>query len=398
LRCKREPQQHRAEVSSPSAKTESSNMNRKSFLQLAALTLALLPASLFATDDAWNTGAVYTMDNATNGNRILTFQRAADGSLSPAASFTTGGVGTGGGLGNQGGVILSPDGRWLFACNAASHDISVFLVTPHGLRLTHKVGSRGRRPVSLTLHRNLLYVLNAGGGAGDKDNLSGFLFFLGRLHPLPNSTHPLSGDNTAPAQIEFSKGGDFLVVTEKATQNIDVFTLDDDGRVDSGKSFTAAAPTPFGFAFSPRGHLIVSEAVGGMPDASVVSSYDLSDDGNLSVISPAVPTTETAACWIVITRNSRFAYTSNTGSGTISGYALDRDGRLTLLDADGITGDTGAGSGPIDMALSRGSRFLFSLNGGNGTLSAFRVNADGALTALPGVSGIPAGANGLAAR
>jgi 6-phosphogluconolactonase (cycloisomerase 2 family) len=373
-------------------------MNRKSFLQLAALSLMVLPASLPATDDAWNTGAVYTMDNDTKGNHILAYHRAANGALSRAGAFATGGAGTGGGLGNQGGVILSPNGPWLFACNAGSDEISVFLVTPHGLRLTHKVSSQGRRPVSLTLHRHLLYVLNAGGAAGDKDHISGFLFFLGRLYPLPNSTHPLSADNTAPAQLEFSKGGDFLVVTEKATQNIDVFTLDDDGRVDSGKSFTAAAPTPFGFAFSPRGHLIVSEAVGGMPDASVVSSYDLSDDGDLSAISPAVPTTETAACWIVITRNSRFAYTSNTGSGTISGYALSRDGELTLLNGDGITGKTGAGSGPTDMALSRDSRFLFSLNSGNGTISAFRINSKGALTAIPGLSGIPAGANGLAAR
>jgi 6-phosphogluconolactonase (cycloisomerase 2 family) len=135
-----------------------------------------------------------------------------------------------------------------------------------------------------------------------------------------------------------------------------------------------------------------------MPDASVVSSYDLSDDGDLSVISPAVPTTETAACWIVITRNSRFAYTSNTGSGTISGYALSRDGELTLLNGDGITGNTGVGSVPIDMALSRDSRFLFSLNSGNGTLSAFRVNANGSLQSIIGLNGIPAGANGLAAR
>jgi 6-phosphogluconolactonase (cycloisomerase 2 family) len=373
-------------------------MNRKSFLQLAALTLALLPASLLATDDAWNAGAVYTMDNGTNGNHILAYHRAPNGTLSPASTFSTRGLGTGGGLGNQGGIILSRNGRWLFACNAASHEISVFLVTRHGLLLTDKVGSGGSQPISLTLHRHLLYVLNAGGAVGDKDNISGFVFFFGKLYPLPNSAHPLSADNTGPAQIEFSNDGDFLVVTEKATQNIDVFALDDDGRVDSGKSFTAAAPTPFGFAFSRRGHLIVSEAVGGMPDASVVSSYDLSDEGDLSVISPAVPTTETAACWIVITRNGRFAYTSNTGSGTISGYALDKEGRLTLLDSDGITGNTGAGSGPIDMALSHDSRFLYSLNSGNGTISAFRVNSKGALTSIAGANRVPAGANGLAAR
>lgn len=373
-------------------------MNRKSFLKLTALTLALLPGLALANDDAWNQGAVYTMDNGTNGNHVLAYQRASDGSLSPAGSFETGGIGTGGGLGNQGAVVLSPNGRWLFVCNAGSSEISVFRVTPQGLHLTDKIGSEGKRPISLALHRNLLYVLNAGGAVGDKDNISGFLFSFGKLYVLPDSTHALSADNTGPAQIEFSNDGDSLVVTEKATQNIDVFALDDDGLVSSAKSFTAAAPTPFGFAFSPRGHLIVSEAVGGMPDASVVSSYSLSDDGELGAISPAVPTTETAACWIVITRNGRFAYTSNTGSGTISGYALDRDGRLTLLDSDGITGNTGSGSGPIDMALSRDSRFLYSLNSRSGTFSAFRVNSKGALIEIPGVSGIPAGANGLAAR
>jgi 6-phosphogluconolactonase len=48
--------------------------------------------------------------------------------------------------------------------------------------------------------------------------------------------------------------------------------------------------------------------------------------------------------------------------------------------------------------LSVNSHFLYALNSGNGTISAFRVNDDGSLSSLPGVDGIPSGANGLAAR
>jgi 6-phosphogluconolactonase (cycloisomerase 2 family) len=336
------------------------------------------------------------MDNAAAANHVLAYSRGADGSLSFLGEFDTGGIGTGGGLGNQGALVLSSGGRWLFACNAGSDEISVFRVTPHGLELTDKVGSGGRRPISLALHRNLLYVLNAGGLVGDVDNVTGFLFSDGELSPLADSTRSLSADNTDPAQINFSPDGNVLVVAEKATSIIDTYTVNDDGLIDEHQQFASVGQTPFGFAFR-RDTLIASEAFGGAVNASAVSSYELADDGSLQVISPSVPTTETAACWIVVTRNGRFAYASNTGSGTVSGYSVSSGGSLSLLDADGVTGVTGLG--PIDMALSVNSHFLYALNSGDGTISAFRVNHDGSLSSLPGVAGIPMiSANGLAVR
>ena len=368
-----------------------------------ALALALMPGQIQASDwshySGWRDpgGAVFTMDNSATGNHVLAYLRTPTGKLLPDGTFKTGGLGSGNGLGNQGGLVLSENGRWLFVCNAGSDEITVFLVTKHGLVRTHKVDCQGKRPISLALHRNLLFVLNAGGQAGDKDGIAGFFFFAGRLYPLPNSKHALSADNTAPAQISFSPNGEVLVVTEKATGILDTFTVDNDGSIDDYKQFPSVGQTPFGFAFR-RDDLIVSEAFGGAPDGSALSSYDVDNDGELEVISPSVPTTETAACWVVITGNGRYAYTSNAGSGSISGYRIAHDGSISLLDADGVTGDTGPGSGPIDMALAGGSRFLYSLNGGNQTLGAFRVKADGSLEAIPGISGLPAGANGLAAK
>jgi 6-phosphogluconolactonase len=371
-------------------------MKTKSFIYCTglALTLAFTPAA-FQAEAGNGARALFTMDNATAGNHVLAYHRAADGALSFLGEFDTGGTGTGGGLGNQGALILSRSGRWLFACNAGSDEISVFRVTPHGLQLTDKVGSGGRRPISLAVHRNLLYVLNAGGLVGDADNVTAFLFFNGELSPLADSTRSLSAANTDPAQISFSRDGNVLVVTEKATSVIDTFTVNDDGLIDEHEQFASVGQTPFGFAFR-RDALIISEAFGGAVNASAVSSYELADDGSLQVISPSVATTETAACWVVVTRNGHFAYVSNTGSGTLSGYNVSSDGSLSLLDADGVTGVTGPG--PIDMALSVNSHFLYALNSGDGTISAFRVNHDGSLSSLPGVDGIPSGANGLAVR
>ncbi len=379
-------------------------MKLHALIRYSALTLALALAPNYSqaydrNDDDnrhGDDGVVFTMDNAVAANHVLAYRRGANGELTPNGSFATGGRGTGSGLGSQGAVVLSSNGRWLFTCNAGSDEISVFLVAPSGLVLTHKVSSGGKHPISLALHRNSLFVLNAGGQVGDTDNVAGFVFFAGRLYPLPQSTHALSADNTNPAQVGFSSDGEVLIVTEKDTAVIDTFAVDNDGSIDSVKHFQSSGQTPFGFAV--RGHdLIVTEAFGGASDASAASSYNLDRDGDLEVISPTVPTTETSACWTVVTGNGRYAYAANTGSGTISGYRLAPHGVLTLLNADGVTGITGADSSPADMTLSLNSRFLYCRNG-NGTISAFRVNPNGSLSSLIGVSGLPTGTAGLAGR
>ncbi len=337
-------------------------------------------------------GAVFTMTNGSAGNDILVFPRRADGSLGEPAAVPTGGVGTGTGLGNQGGLALSGNGRWLFAVNAGSNDVSAFRVGPHGLRLVARVPSGGTQPISLTLNRNVLYVLNAGGDG----NIAGFWVGWRGLAPIPGSVQPLSGTGVGPAQIGFHPSGRLLVVTEKATNQLTVYRVDQRGRASAPTSYASNGMTPFGFAFDGRGTLVVSEAFGGATDASAVSSYRFRDNGAPAVRSGSVPDTESAACWIAITENGKFAYTTNAASGSISGYAITPDGRLELLDEDGVTGSTGPGSGPIDMTMSRNSRYLYSLNSGNGTISVFLIRAGGSLESLGTVNGLPATANGLA--
>jgi 6-phosphogluconolactonase len=356
------------------------------------LGLALVALGVWATGALGKSPrAVYTLTNAAGGNAVQAFERHGDGSLTPGAQFATGGNGTGAGLGNQGGLVL--ERKRLFAVNAGSDSISAFKVRRHGLKLVDIIGSGGDQPISVTVHHRLLYVLNAGGDG----NIKGFRVSRGgELSRLAGSRRPLSGSAPGPAQVSFDPHGRTLVVTEKDTNLIDTYDVNRRTGLASGpNSQPSAGQTPFGFAFDPRGHLIVSEAFGGAADASAVSSYAV-DDGVIDPITPSAATTETAACWIVVTKDGRFAYTTNTGSGSISGYSISSGGELSLLDADGVTGVTGPG--PIDMALTRGNRFLYSLNSGDGTISGFQVGADGSLTSIGGASGLTASANGLAAR
>jgi 6-phosphogluconolactonase (cycloisomerase 2 family) len=354
--------------------------------------LPVSPDAALESAPAASVGHVYTIDNSPTDNRVLIFNRAADGSLSPAGSVSTDGTGTGGGLGNQGAVILF--NRLLLAVSAGSNELTSFRVGAGGsLTLINTVASGGVLPVSVAAEGRLVYVLNAGGTG----NISGFsLSSSGVLSPIAGSSRPLSSGTAGAAQIEFARNGRVLIVTEKATNNISTYTVAANGMT-TGPLVTAShGQTPFGFGVR-NGLVVVSEAFGGAPDLSALSSYEVGTDGSLSLISGSVGTTETAACWIVITASGRFAYTTNTFSNTISGYAIHQ-GALTLLDADGVTATTDAG--PIDLALSRNSQFIYALNGAAGTIQGWAVNGDGSLTLVPGasMSGLPAGANGLAAR
>jgi len=357
----------------------------------------LLPLSALA--GGGSIGAVYTMSNAAEGNSVLVFDRDLVGKLTPAGEFDTGGLGTGAGLGNQGGVIIDPANRWLFVVNAGSDDISVFAIDEDGLTLVDREPSGGEKPVSLTYSGNLLYVLNAGGAVGTADEITGFSVGAdGTLTPIPGSTQSLSAANTGPAQISFNADGDVLVVTEKATSLIDTFTVGSDGVAVPANTVVSSGMTPFGFAIGKRDQVFVSEAAGGATDQSSVSSYQLGKDGSLAVISPSVGTTETAACWAIVSHDGRFTYTTNAGSGTISGYRIGFDGSLALLDANGRTGNTGKNTGPLDMAFSNDGRNLYTLNGQSDTIGAFKVKDKGGLARLNSHIDVPASANGLAVR
>jgi 6-phosphogluconolactonase len=352
--------------------------------------LAVVAFGAAAGTAAASPKSVYTSTNSPAGNEVVAFDRSADGSLDPAGSFATGGTGTGGGLGNQGAVTLSDDGRDLYVVNAGSDQITAFDATPQGLRRTDVVASGGDRPISVTVHGGLLYVLNAG-----SDQITGFVIgHGGTLTPLSGSTRSLSGSATDAAEVQFDRGGDLLAVTEKATSKIDTYTVGRDGRPSAPDVQASAGQTPFGFSFTKRDRLIVSEAFGGAAGASAVSSYGVDRFGGITPISPSVPTGQTAACWIVVTDNGRFTYTTNTGSGNISAYRIAHDGSLALLDG-GVSATTGAA--PTDLALTEGSRHLLALNSGDGTVSAFRVQHDGGLAPVGVAGALPAGATGLAA-
>ncbi len=354
-----------------------------SLAALAAGIALAIPGVVTAHDGA--AGFVYTETNGASGNAVLAFARAGDGSLSAIGTFATGGLGSGGGLGSQGAVALAGDGRWLLAVNAGTNDISLFRIRDGGgLVLADRAAAGGTLPISVTASDGLVYVLDAGGSG----NIAGFRLGDGSLHPLERSIRPLSGSATNPAEVAFSTDGEFLVVTERATNLIDTYRVDDRGAAGAPITTASSGPVPYGFAFDQRNHPIVSEAAN-----STLSSYRLRAAG-ATVISASVPTGGLAACWVAASPDGRWAFDSNAHGGTISTFAIGRDGSLTL--AQSVAANTGTGSVPLDLGVSSDGRFLYVVEAGAHILGGYAIGAGGGLVAVPGAPTLPAGTSGIA--
>ena len=146
------------------------------------------------------------------------------------------------------------------------------------------------------------------------------------------------------------------MVTEKGTQTIDTYTVNDDGYASGPTAHVSSGATPFGSVFTPRSFVIVSEA-----GPNALSSYEADDDGGLERVTSSLPNGQKATCWVIATDDGRFAYTSNTASGTISSYEIAPGGTLSLLNPTSAV--TGSGTAPTDMALSGDGRFFMCARG-----------------------------------
>ncbi len=344
-------------------------------------------------------GMVYAMTNAAGTNEVIALCRDRDGRLTFAKAYATGGSGTGEAvvdpLQSQGSLVLSHDGRLLFAVNAGSNSISSFRVNECGmLKLIDIDPSGGVRPNSLAVIDKLLYVSNVGDDVNSiPSNVTGFRIKSdGHLQQISGSTHQLSDAYAVPACVVFRPDGSQLVVSELSTNNISVFQVNSDGTLTGPTVNTSSGAGPFGAVFASYGLLLVSEA-----GANALSSYDTNFNGTLDVISGSVANGQTAVCWVAASWYKPFAYTSNTGSGTITTYEINDNGELFLSDIVYSTLDQiGA---PIDSGLSKDGYNFYVLNGNQGSISAFCIGRNGQLALIQVIEdvGLPTlGAQGLA--
>jgi 6-phosphogluconolactonase len=360
-------------------------------LALAATTAAPAAASTPAHAPAGPVvGHVYVDGNTAGANSVDAFDRHADGTLTPlpGSPFAAAGAGSGATIPSQGSTALSGDGRYLLVVDAGSNQVSVLRVHRDGsLSLVSVSGSGGTNPVSVAVHGHLVYIANA---SIDHPNYAGFRLRHGHLSPIAGSTVQLPGASQ-PGQVLFNSTGTSLIGVRVASSLIDSFSVGSGGRLTAaaGSPFPAQGPGPFGSSFRPTNpsQLFVSNAHGGAGNGTV-SAFSVAPDGALSSIGTSpFPDQQTAPCWVAITPDGAFLFADNTASGSISRYRIAADGSLTLLGSVSI-----GAAGPLDQAISPDGHALYALISSTHSLAQFALAHDD-LTPL-GTVALPAGATG----
>ena len=333
---------------------------------------------------------VFVQTNELGGNRVAVFNQGSDGRLTQAGSYPTRGLGGAAlpgtesdHLASQGSLAYDRSNGLLYAVNAGSDTLTVFAVQGDRLLRRQVIGSGGSFPVSIAMHGNLLYVLNARNGG----SVQGYLRVGQHLLPVPSWHRPLGLDptltpefTTTPGQVAFTPDGRKLVVTTKGNgSDIDVFAVNRFGGLSSQPVVNPdPGQVPFAVSFDTGGHLVVAEA------ANAVATFTINADGTLALVDRE-PTGQSATCWIV--RNGSSFYASNAGSASLSGYSDDGSGALTAL------GNATTDAGTVDATVSSDGRYLYVQTGANGIVDAFRIGTGGSLTQIGAVT-VPGAAGG----
>jgi 6-phosphogluconolactonase (cycloisomerase 2 family) len=334
--------------------------------------------------------SVYVQTNAAP-NEVIAFRRTDDGSLDRIGSVATGGDGDGSPhLQSQGSVALTQDGQHLLVTNAASDDLSVFSVADDGsIELRDRVHT-GAAPRSVAEHDGLVVVLNTG-----EPGLAAFRLDAEGIAPVEGANQALAASDADPAQVGFSPDGSMVVITERGTDSIVTYAVTADGTFGDSREIESQGPTPYGFAFTSGGILVVTEAFRAEKGAAAASSYEMVD-GSLEPRTASVGNGRSEICWAVVTPDDRFAFTTNYADGAVSRYAVAADGSLSLEDATaGISVEDTPGL--RDEDLSGDGRFLYAIDADGGRIYGWSVDNEGTLEPVGSWEGLPATVAGLAA-
>jgi hypothetical protein len=335
-------------------------------------------------------GAVFVQTQDSAGNRIVAYDRGADGRLTQAGSVATGGLGAS----LSGAVVdktasqgaLAADRRHgeLYAVNAGSDTVSVLKVHGNDLKLRQVIDSGGAFPVSVTVHGDIVYVLNARDGG----SIQGYLSLGGRLLKIGAWHRNLGLDESAtpefthtPGQVSFTPDGRHLIVTTKAsTDSILTYNVGRHGELSAAPAVrTEAGAVPFAVTYDAAGHLVVADA-----GTNAVSTYSVNAAGQLTPLAVS-PTGQAATCWV--TSSGDLLVASNAGSATVTSLLANHGGRTTIL------ANTPTDAGTVDASFSPDGHDLYVQTGAGGVIDSYSVTAGGHLRSTGAVT-VPAAPGG----
>ncbi|WHZ29674.1 MAG: lactonase family protein [Nitrospira sp.] len=282
-------------------------------------------------------------------------------------------------------VTISPNGSFLYVSNRESDNVSAYTIEGTGA-LTPVTGSpfqAGTNPSAVTVSPNgsFLYVSNQG-----SNNVSAYTITAGTgvLVPLtPGVGNPFAV-GTSPSALTISSNGSFLYVSNQGSNNVSAYTITTGTGVlasVAGSPF-AAGTSPSGVTVSPNDAFLYVSNQG----SNNVSAYTITaGTGVLASVAGSPFPAETNPSAVTVSPNGSFLYVSNQGSNNVSAYTITAGTGVLVPLIPGVGNPFAAGTSPSALTISSNGSFLYVSNQGSNNVSAYTITTGtGVLASVAG--------------
>lgn len=308
-------------------------------------------------------------------------------------------------------IAVSPNGLFAYVANSQTNKVTAFRVGTNGSLLFGDSSTSNSNPVSVgTTPRALaisgdsqfLYVANSG-----SDDVTVFKIgaagVLTLVSQAEGRSKPVGAGVSSPIALSITPNGRFLYVATSTSSMVTAFQVDTSGVLTlvppagPGTNPISSGGTGLtALALSPNGQfLYVSNGA-----SNNVTMFRVETSGLLTLIPPAgsnpISTGGTTPNGLAVAADGAHLYIAN-GGGSVSAFSIGSSGLLTLVPAAGASPNpapTLTGSTPVALAVSPDGLFLYVANRvtsvSGGTISAYTiVSGTGALVPVTQLLGNP---------
>ena len=307
-------------------------------------------------------------------NTVSAYSVGSNGALTPVpgSPFATGR--------QPSSVTVDPTGTYAYIVNYTDDTVSAYSIDSDG-SLTPVPGSpfttlSGAAPSWVTVDptARFVYVACENGAVSAYSIVSGE-----SLTPVPGSPFGVAA-GASPTSVAVDPTAKFVYVEDYSNSAVSAFSIGSDGSLTQVPGSPFAAGSGYSLTVDPKAKFVYEEDGAGHQ----IFAFSIGSGGILTPV-PGSPFPVGVFSWaVVVDPTAKFFYVTEFDPsglpGSVSAYSIGPDGALTPVSGSPFA----AGIMPISVAVDPAAQFIYAGNYTDGTVSAYSIGSDGALTPVPG--------------